>query len=105
MSAAPFLFPSPFTGEGKGVGVSTEHFTQLLTPIPNLPPSRGKGLHLHAALRAARAACFRACAIAASRTHAPSSHALTRVRSRSRLHGPLPFTTLYSSSKSMGPKS
>src|SRR5262249_44739294 len=42
----------------------------------------------------ARAARFSACASAASRTQAPSSHAFTRVRNRSRLQGPLPLTTL-----------
>src|SRR5437762_5670092 len=42
---------------------------------------------LYAALRA----CFSACASAASRTHVPSSQAFTRVRMRSRLHGPFPL--------------
>lgn len=55
-----------------------------LVPIPSSGPSP------HAAFRAAR---FSACATAASRTQAPSSHALTRVRMRSRLHGPLPLRT------------
>src|SRR6185437_11031376 len=52
-----------------------------------------------------RAACFFAYATAASRTHAPSSHALTRVRMRSRLHGPWPFSTSWNSCQSISPKS
>src|SRR2546422_3367231 len=75
-------------------------------------PERPFGAHATASLArtsaacfASRADCFSAYAMAASRTHAPFSHAFTRALSRSRLHGPLPFSTLWNSSQSIGPKS
>src|SRR2546423_12747086 len=50
-------------------------------------------------------ACLFACAVAASRTQAPSSQALTRAARRSRLHGPSPASTRLNSLQSIVPKS
>src|SRR5450755_65531 len=70
---------------------------------------RGGGARLGPARRRAHAAssnaCLRACAMAASRTQAPSFQAATRAARRSRLHGPSPPTTCQNSFQSIGPKS
>src|SRR5688500_17560141 len=60
--------------------------------------------HAYAASDACLARCLAAYALAASRTHAPSSCARRRASRRSRLHGPLPRITWLNSSQSIGPK-
>src|SRR5581483_12172893 len=75
-------------------------------------PERHHGLG-HACLRvaysaaarllAARAACFLAYAIAASRTQAPSCSTCRRTFMRWRLQGPSPASTRLNSDQSMGP--
>src|SRR5665213_1218612 len=84
----------------------------MLAADENLPQrpfvATGTGI-AHAASPAAaasvRAAHFRACASAASRTHAPSLHASMRARMRSRLQGPSPLITALNSSQSIAPNS
>ena len=86
---------------GGGVHAARVFVRRALRRLHEHFPERPLRVVAHAASPAA--ARFAAYAVAASRTHAPSSCAARRAASRSRLHGPSPLTTRQNSSQSIGP--